>query len=204
MREDEWVMLSEIEHWAYCPRQWAIIHLEQHFSDNDHTVRGHIAHERVDTAGREKRGDATTFWALDVASDSLRIYGRCDRVVQRGDRFVPIEHKSGRRSERAAHLQLVGQAICLEEMLGIDITEGQIYLVATNTTQDVDVADPSLRAEVCQAALDIRSARLVGRLMPKPANDTRCPACSLRPTCLPALVDAPSRQRGLHGATWWP
>ncbi len=202
--DDEWVLLSEIEHWSYCPRQWAIIHLEQYFSDNDDTVRGHIAHERVDAAGKDSRANQTTFWALDVASDRHRIRGRCDRVVCESGSYVPIEHKSGRKTLRAAVLQLVGQAMCLEEMIGDPVREGRLYLAATNATEIVDVADDALRSEVLDIATAVRTARKQGPLLPVPANDNRCPACSLREACMPVLVSSPNTQRGLHGATWWP
>ena len=179
MRDDDWVLLSELEHWTYCPRQWAIIHSEQHFTDNDDTTRGHLEHHRVDSAGSESRHGVQVYWAVDVASDVHRLRGRCDRVVVEGERFVPIEHKSGRRSHHAAAIQLVGQAICLEEMLGIPITHGRIYRAASNTFEDVDVGSDELRAAVHDTAVAIRVARTQQHGLPEPANDHRCPACSL-------------------------
>lgn len=204
MIDDDWVLLSEIEHWIYCPRQWAIIHQEQHFSDNDDTTRGHLEHQRVDTVGHESRPGVQVYWAVSVASDAHRLRGRCDRIVVEGERFVPIEHKSGRRSHRAAAIQLVGQAICLEEMLEAPIEHGRIYLAATNTFKEVDVGSEELRAAVYTAADDIRTARANQKRLPPPANDLRCPACSLNELCLPGLVGDRHRQRGLHGATSWP
>jgi CRISPR-associated exonuclease Cas4 len=201
---DDWVLLSEIEHWSYCPRQWAIIHLEQHFADNELTTRGHIAHERVDTPGSVRRGDHVTLWGVDVWSDRLRLRGRCDRLVLDGGQVVPVEHKSGRRALRAAELQVAGQAMCLEDMLGSAVPRGRLYLVATNELYDVDI-DSELRGAVASATAEIRRWRAgAAASMPGAANDRRCPACSLRESCLPALVSAPHRVRGLHGATWWP
>jgi CRISPR-associated exonuclease Cas4 len=202
--DDEWVLLSEIEHWIYCPRQWAIIHHEQHFTDNDDTTRGHLEHQRVDTVGRESRHGVQVYWAVDVASEVHRLRGRCDRIVVENEQFVPIEHKSGRRSHHAATIQLVGQAICLEEMVGGPIAHGRIYLAASNTFREVDVSDPELRAAVHDSAAAIRAARAEKGQLPQPANDSRCPACSLNEICLPRLVGDPHRQRGLQGATWWP
>lgn len=204
MIDDDWVLLSEIEHWVYCPRQWAIIHNEQHFTDNDDTTRGHLEHQRVDTVGSESRDGVQVYWAVDVASEVHRLRGRCDRIVIESQRFLPIEHKSGRRSHHAAAIQLVGQAICLEDMFGVPIARGRIYLAASNTFRDVDVSDTELRAVVQDAAAAIRAARAEKRRLPRPANDSRCPACSLNETCLPRLVGDPHRQRGLQGATWWP
>lgn len=204
MLDDDWVLLSEIEHWVYCPRQWAIIQSEQHFTDNDDTTRGHIEHGRVDTEGHETRHGVDVYWAVNVASDVHRMRGRCDRVVIENGRLVPIEHKSGRRSHQAAVMQLVGQAICLEEMLAIPLTYERIYLAATNTFMDVDVGDDDLRAAVFTAAEEIRTARADQKRLPPPANDFRCPACSLNELCLPSLVGDRHRQRGLHGVTWCP
>lgn len=201
---DDWVLLSEIEHWVYCARQWAIIHYEQQFVDNDDTTRGHIEHRRVDTAGGEARHGVRTHWAIEVASEFHRMRGRCDRIVVEDGEFIPIEHKSGKRSHRAASIQLVAQAICLEEMIGAPVRHGQIYLAASNTFKDVEVADEALRAEVLHAVRDVRAARGESRRLPAPANDTRCPGCSMNEMCMPALVANPHRQRGLHGATWWP
>lgn len=198
------MLLSEIEHWVYCPRQWAIIHQEQYFTDNDDTTRGHLEHQRVDTVGHESRHGVQVYWAVNVASDVHRLRGRCDRIVVEGERFIPVEHKSGRRSHHAAVIQLVGQAICLEEMLGRPIRHGRLYLAASNTFEDVDVCGAELRAAVHAAAAAIRVERREGKKLPPPANDFRCPACSLNEICLPYLVGDPHRQRGLHGATWWP
>lgn len=203
--DDDWVLLSEVEHWAYCRRQWSLIHLEQWFSSNADTVRGDLAHEHLDDGGRRSRGSETTWWSVDVWSDELRIAGRCDRVIVTDDGLVtPVEHKSGRRTMHAALVQLAGQALCLEEMFGHPIEVGRLYLVAANELQDIQIS-PSLRADVMHAAEGVRSWRRTrGHLLPEPANDQRCPACSLRPGCMPSLVGAPNRVRGLHGATWWP
>lgn len=204
MIDDDWVLLSEIEHWIYCPRQWAIIHHEQHFIDNDDTTRGHLEHQRVDEVGHESRHGVQVYWAVTVASDVHRLRGRCDRIVVEGDQFVPVEHKSGRRSHNAAVIQLVGQAMCLEEMLDIPIALGRLYLAASNAFEDIDVGSEGLRAAVQAAAVEIRTARYEQKRLPRPADDSRCPACSLNELCLPSLVGDPNRQRGLHGATWWP
>jgi CRISPR-associated exonuclease Cas4 len=203
--EDDWVLLSEVEHWAYCSRQWSLIHLEQWFSQNDDTVRGDLAHSHLDDGGRRRRGAETTWWSVEVWSDALRLRGRCDRVLVSEDgSATPIEHKSGRRSQRAAALQLAGQAMCLEEMLGRPIDMGGIYLMASNELQDVEISD-ELRLEVRRAADGIRSwRREQGSLLPVPSNDRRCSACSLQSGCFPSLVGSPNQVRGLEGATWWP
>lgn len=202
---EEWILLSEIEHWSYCPRQWALIHVEQCFVDDAATTRGHIAHERADRPGSRRRGDATTRWGLDVWSERLAVRGRCDRVVFSPDGPRPIEHKSGRRAQHAAHVQLAAQAMCLEEMFDTAIPVATLYLVATNELRDIEIDRP-LRDEVELAVTGVRSgrARMNGEEIPSPVNDQRCHACSMSELCLGTIVASANRVRGLHGATFWP
>ncbi len=204
MYDEDWVSLSEIEHWSYCPRQWAIIHLEQCFIDNDDTTRGHLEHQRVDQPGHENRRGHRSYTAVDVASETEMLHGRCDRIDIEGNNIVPIEFKSGVRHHPAAELQLVGQAICLEDMLSRPVTNGKIYLAASNRTVDIDVGNPVRRGQVRRVAQAIRRARSEGARLPPPANDQRCPPCSLKEVCLPGLIGNQRRQSLLFGATWCP
>ncbi len=202
--DDRWVTLSEVEHWRYCPRQWAIIHLEQCFVDNDDTTRGHLAHRRVDTVGHQIRNTTTTLWSVDVVSEQHGIRGRCDRVLIEGQRVVPVEHKSGEHRHRAFEAQLVGQAVCLEEMSGAPVPLGRIYLAANNTYLDVDVGSSETRTALLDTVAAIRAARTTPPRLPAPAADERCVNCSLNEVCLPGLVTDRRRQRGLHQALPWP
>jgi CRISPR-associated exonuclease Cas4 len=201
---DGWVTLSEIEHWLYCPRQWAIIHLEQCFLDNDDTTRGQLAHRRADTAGHEIRGATTTLWSVDVVSERHEIRGRCDRILIEGQGVVPVEHKSGGQHHLAFEAQLVGQAVCLEEMCAAPVTLGRIYFAATNTYLDVDVGSSAARTVLFDTVTAIRAARTAPPRLPAPAADERCVRCSLNEVCLPGLVSDRNRQRGLHKASPWP
>ena len=202
--DDGWVTLSEVEHWLYCPRQWAIIHLEQCFLDNDDTTRGQLAHRRADNPGRETRGTTATLWSVDVVSEQHGIRGRCDRILVEGQRLVPVEHKSGGQHHRAFEAQLVGQAVCLEEMCAAPVPLGRIYFAATNTYLDIDVGSGAARAALFDAVSAIRAARKNPPRLPTPAADDRCVNCSLNEVCLPGLVSDQRRQRGLHTALPWP
>lgn len=201
--EDDWVTLSEVEHWLYCPRQWAIIQLEQYFIDNDETMRGHLAHRRVDQIGHETRREATTLWSVDVVSEQHRIRGRCDRVLLKDNKVIPVEHKSGAQHHRAFEMQLVGQAVCLEEMCEAPVSRGRLYFVATNTYLDIEVGEASARSALFDALAAIRAARANARRMPAPANDDRCVRCSFIDVCLPSLVSDYERQTALHWQLPW-
>jgi CRISPR-associated exonuclease Cas4 len=202
--DDLWVTLSEVEHWLYCPRQWAIIHLEQCFVDNDDTTRGQLAHKRADALGHQIRGCTTTLWSVDVVSEERGIRGRCDRILVDGNRVIPVEHKSGGHHHPAFAAQLVGQAVCLEEMRAAPVTLGRIYFVATNTYLDVDVGNSAARTALFDAVTAIRAARTTTPRLPTPAADERCVSCSLKEVCLPDLVSHRRRQRGLFEASRGP
>jgi CRISPR-associated exonuclease Cas4 len=187
-RSVEPIPVSALEHFVYCPRQWALIHLEQAFDDNDDTVRGHHDHERVDDAGSTARGDLIVERRLPIWSESLGLYGFCDVVERRGQDITPVEYKSGRTFARAAEVQLAAQAMCLEEMLGCDVPGGVIYSVGSNTRHLVAI-DDELRRLVVDTVAAIR--RQAGDRMPGPVADVRCRRCSLRERCMPQLVADP-------------
>jgi CRISPR-associated exonuclease Cas4 len=185
---------SALEHFVYCRRQWALIHLEQGFDDNNDTVRGHHDHERVDDAGQATRGGLTVERRLPVWSSALGLYGYCDVVERRRDQVTPVEYKSGRTFSRPAEVQLAAQAICLEEMLDRDVPHGVIYSVGPNTRHAVAI-DSDLRAEVASTVAAIREQQIAGPRCPLPAPvaDARCRRCSLNQRCLPSLVADPRR-----------
>lgn len=194
----ESVPISALEHFVYCPRQWALIHLEQVFDDNDDTVRGHHDHERVDDAGQATRGDLVIERRLPVWSSDLGLYGYCDVVERRGDEVLPVEYKTGKRFHYAATVQLAAQALCLEEMSGSAVPAGVIYTVGSNTRHPIAI-DTDLRAAVVAAAKAVRQQSV--DMLPGPVADERCRRCSLNDRCLPGLVADPHRVSTLAAAT---
>ena len=120
-------MLSALQHWSYCPRQCALIHLEQAFDENVHTMRGNAAHARVDEPGFESFEGVRSERALPVWSDRLGLVGKCDVVEFHPDgKIFPVEYKHGRPKENNCDkIQLCAQALCLEEMLKADIKEAK-------------------------------------------------------------------------------
>lgn len=204
--EDDVVLISALEHWSYCPRQCALIHIEQTFDENLFTLRGRRGHERVHgEAGRrtDSRNGVRLAFGLDVWSDRLGLRGKADVVEFHADgAVIPVEHKSGAfvrgRTWEHEERQLCAQAICLEEMLGVAIPTGALYAAGSRARRSVAFA-PALRAEVERGAAAVREM-LAGTRLPAAVNDARCPACSLYDACLPDLTASPERIGGLQGA----
>jgi len=185
------VAIAAIEHYAYCPRQCALIHVDGVWTDNTHTVRGGRGHRRADNfAARLERG-VRVVRAVPLWSESLGLIGRADAVEFRSDgSIVPVEYKIGVRHGDAAHLQLVAQALCLEEMLGRPVTHGGLWFSGPRRRVDVRIGGP-LRAEALRVIAEIRELIDAGRL-PGAVNDARCRECQLLGHCLPDVVSAPS------------
>jgi len=202
---DELLPLSGIQHFAFCRRQWALIHIEQQWQGNLRTVEGHILHEKAhDGKLSEKRGDRLIIRGLPVASHRLMLAGVCDVVEFIGDergvtlfgrrgRFqpMPVEYKRG--EPKASHcdvLQLCAQAICLEEMLACSITKGCMYYGETRHRLEVSL-DDALRGEVLAITQEMHELYR-RRHTPKVKTGSFCRACSLRGLCMPKLCKAPS------------
>ncbi len=182
------IMLSALQHWSYCPRQCALIHLEQAFDENVHTMRGNAAHERVDATGFETFEGVRSERALPVWSDRLGLIGKCDVVEFHPDgRIHPVEYKHGKKREKIHDdIQLAAQVMCLEEMTGKAITHGAIYHHGSRRRREVAIT-PELRHQVENTIADIRAMLASGKL-PPPANDARCKECSLKEICQPQAV----------------
>ncbi len=187
------VSLSALNHWAYCPRRCGLIHMEGEFIDNIHTSRGNAEHERVDRAAHiTGKAGARVEYALSVWSDSLALIGKCDVVEFWPDGTVyPVEYKHGpKRKWLNDDLQLAGQAMCLEDMLGHAAPHGAIYHASSHRRRDVAIT-PALRAKVIETADAIRAMLASGKL-PPPVNDARCRECSLKEICQPEALTGQS------------
>jgi len=190
--ESDPIPISALQHWAYCPRQAALIHLDGVWSDNPFTRRGHLLHERADTPGSDRRGDVRVERALPLFSRRLGLSGRADAVEFHPDgTIVPVEYKSGRRRARYAdELQLCAQAMCLEEMFGRAVPQGAIFHAPERRRRTV-VFSAALRQAVERTIVELAAA-LSRATLPVPVNDGRCPDCSLRRVCLPELSAGPA------------
>lgn len=185
--------LSALQHWAYCPRQCGLIHLEQAFDDNLQTLRGQAVHAQVDRPGFELRRGLRVERALPLFCDRLGLIGKADTVEFEPDGTpYPVEYKHGSRHKAADiaacdDLQLAAQALCLEEMTGRTVTEGAIYYASSKRRRPVPV-DAGLRARVAESVAAIR-AMLASARLPAPTVDSRrCTGCSLRDRCQPEAL----------------
>jgi CRISPR-associated exonuclease Cas4 len=188
------IPLSALEHYAYCPRQAALIHVEGVFTDDVNTVRGHLAHERVDRPGVRATAAAGTrqHYAVPVWSNTLGLYGRCD-VVEIGKGIAaPIEHKVGAYQPGGpADVQVAAQALCLRDMLDLDVPYGEVFTHADRRRHRVTLTD-SLTEAVADTVAALRVV-LIAPQLPPPVADRRCRRCSLLDDCLPrALNNNPS------------
>jgi len=195
--DSELVMISALEHWAYCPRQCALIHLEQTFDENIYTLRGRMEHDRAHEEGVEREGEVRIERGLPLWSRRLGLVGRADVVEFQGAVPYPVEYKHGvRRRRMAADLQLCAQALCLEEMTRERVPKGAIFHQGSRRRREV-IFHQALRQQVEEAVRAVR-ALLQSERLPPPVNDARCDDCSLKESCLPSIVAETSRLASLR------
>lgn len=200
MDDDDLLALSGLQHFAFCPRQWALIHVEGQWADNLHTVEGELFHQRVhDETSAEQRSDLLIVRGLRVFSHRLGVTGQCDVVEFRRDPQgitlagragswlpCPVEYKKGKPKEHNADaLQLCCQAMCLEEMLCCHIKEGDLFYGQPRRRQKVEFTD-ELRQHICQMLESMHDLMQRGHT-PRAKVTKACAACSLREICLPRL-----------------
>lgn len=190
--EAELVMISALEHYSYCPRQCALIHIEQTFDENIYTMKGQIAHERVDETTTRNEEDIHIERALPLWSRRLGLVGRADVVEFHGNIPYPVEYKLGKRREwQYEAIQLCAQALCLEEILGCVIPQGAIYYCSSRVRREISF-DACLRETVEEVTQAVRTM-LKTSVIPPAVNDQRCEKCSLVESCLPNVVVKPKR-----------
>ncbi len=179
------VMISALEHFSYCPRQCALIHVEQTFDENIYTLRGQAVHRRVDEVKTEYQEGVRIERALPLWSHHLGLIGKADVVEFHGKVPYPVEYKHGsRRKKEHDDLQLCAQAICLEEMTGETVPKGAIFHHSSRRRREV-VFHQDLRDLVKTTVQGIREL-LSSQVIPAPVNDQRCPNCSLQESCMPS------------------
>ncbi len=194
MEDDELLVpLSALEHWSYCRRQCALIHLENLWAESSRTVEGHQLHEKVDLPGLEQRPGMRIARSLDLKSERHHLVGRSDVVIFYDDpaypktgRPFPVEYKRGVKNEfRHAELQLCAQALCLEEMLGVSVPCGALYYGASRRRREVEF-NQSLREDTITATREILDMLKKGRTPPVEPGK-KCAECSLKELCLPEM-----------------
>lgn len=198
--EEDFLMLSGIQHFAFCRRQWAMIHIEQQWEENYRTTAGELMHKRAhDESAFEKRGDLLIIRGLRVFSHELGMSGQCDVVEFHREKdgitlfdyegkwkIVPVEYKHGSPKENNAdELQLCAQAICLEDMFQTKIPEGFLYYGETKRRTQVLFSE-ELREKVFNICCEMHNLFQKG-YTPKSKYTKQCHACSLENLCLPGL-----------------
>lgn len=198
--EDEYLMLSGIQHFVFCRRQWALIHIEQQWEENYRTVDGNIMHNRAhDDTFHEKRGNLIIARGMAVSSPYLGISGECDVVEFRQNdngislygqdgkfSVTPVEYKRGSpKIDQSDKLQLAAQAMCLEEMLCCEIPEGYLYYGETRHRTKVEINE-ELREKTQLILQEMHDLFRKGHT-PKVKRTKSCNACSLKNICLPVL-----------------
>jgi CRISPR-associated exonuclease Cas4 len=185
---EDYVMISALQHYAYCPRQFALIHIEQVWDENIYTLRGQRVHEKVDIPDEERLDNVRVERALPLWCHRLGIRGIADVVEFNCDEVpYPVEYKSGSKKPRLADdIQLCAQALCLEEMLGREVTLGAIYHAGSRRRREVKI-DNKLRDRTELTIIGTREL-LFSQKLPPPVTDKRCDDCSLIDACMPKSI----------------
>jgi CRISPR-associated exonuclease Cas4 len=210
--EEDYLPLSGIQHFAFCRRQWALIHIENQWAENERTVDGIIMHEKAHSGDAESRGDVVIMRALRVFSATLGISGECDVVEfhRNADGIslnghdglwqpYPVEYKLGKPKEHNAdEMQLCAQAMCLEEMLCCTIPCGALFYGEPRRRTEVEFT-PELRRAVEDSLNEMHDYYKRG-YTPKAKPRKGCSACSLKEICLPKMVQRKSVAAYVEGA----
>lgn len=199
-REEDFLQLAGLQHFTFCRRQWALIHIEQQWEENVLTVKGNLFHEKVhDGYSAEKRKNIIISRGMPVHSRTLGISGECD-VVEfvraeegialpgREGRYIlyPIEYKRGRaKVTDEDRMQLTAQTICLEEMFVTEIPQAYLFYGETRRRECVEITE-ALRKE-CGRLLQEMHQLYARGYTPKVKKSKKCEACSLKEICLPKL-----------------
>jgi CRISPR-associated exonuclease Cas4 len=190
--EDDFVPLSALQHYLFCSRQCALIHIERVWEENALTAEGRLLHENAHTPGSEKRRDLKTLTAVPLCSKRLRVAGVADVVeLHRRDGVwhpFPVEYKRGLpKAHRADEVQLCAQAMCLEEMHAIEVNEGALFY-GQNRRRHAVAFDEELRRLTGQAADGVHALFAQGVTPTAAYEKAKCEACSLAALCRPRAM----------------
>ena len=198
--EDDMLMLSGIQHYRFCPRQWALIHLEQQWDDNRLTIEGQLLHKHVDDPFyRQKCGEHIMLRAVNIASWELGLYGVADVIelqpsVSAEDTIshpkypgrwipIPVEYKHGKpKRNEVDEVQLVAQAMCIEEMYSVRVPYGVFFYGELRHRTEVEITE-RLRTIVRQCAQEMHDI-FRKAIIPKVKQDKYCGGCSLKDLCM--------------------
>lgn len=197
--EEDYLMMSGIQHFCFCKRQWALIHIDQSWEDDSRTISGNIFHERTDGGTPERRGDVLTLRSVRVSSSELGLSGICDVVELREDpngvefrglngryAIIPVEYKVGERKfEDCDRVQLCAEAMALEEYIGSVIESGCLFYGKERRREVVSIND-DLRQKTRMLSQQMHEMYDSG-VIPTAVYDYRCKRCSLLDICSPSI-----------------
>jgi len=210
--ETEYLMLSGIQHFMFCKRQWALIHIEQQWEENVRTIEGQHLHEKADKPFiREKRKDKIIVRGMPVQSKDLKINGICDvvefiqdskgvEIVGEQGKYIPIpiEYKRGKpKRDETDLVQLAAQAICLEEMLVCEIHTGYMFYNEVKKRVEVPITK-ELKEKVKKLVLEMQEF-YTRRYTPRVKTGKHCLNCSLQHICLPGMMNRQSVKSYIEG-----
>jgi len=201
--EDGLIPLSALQHFLFCPRQCALIHVEHVWVEDVRTAEGRLLHERVDAGGAERRPGVRIERGVALRSLALGVTGRADVVEYHGRPPLPypVEYKRGKpKPHRADEVQLCAQAVCLEEMSGLSVPEGALFYGEARH-RSVVAFDAALRALTADVARQAR-AMIVEQVTPPPVLTAGCRRCSLHDACCPERLERPPGIARWLSAQW--
>jgi CRISPR-associated exonuclease Cas4 len=191
--ESDLISISALQHFIFCPRQCAFIHLEGAWEENFLTAQGRGLHDRAHSETAETRPDCRRIFGMPVRSLELGLAGQCDCVMETPDgKMIPLEYKRGRPKHKDMDtVQLCAQALCLEEMTGRRIDEGFIYYFRIKKRLHVNMDDPmrSLTLKTIENCRDMINKRVT----PLPEYSKKCDSCSFKEMCLPETMEKQKR-----------
>jgi CRISPR-associated exonuclease Cas4 len=203
METDDYLPISGLQHLLFCERQCALIHVEQAWAENHLTIEGRHLHENVDKPKSQSRKGARVATRVALRSERLRLTGYADVVEfhREGGREVPfpVEYKRGKpKRGRYDEVQLCAQALCLEEMLDVEVASGALFYGASKRRMDVEFSE-DLRG-LTESAVERFHKLIADGRTPLPLLAPKCDSCSLRETCMPEIERAPDPKAYLEHA----
>lgn len=194
--DDQLLPLSALQHYVFCRRRAALVHIEGLWSENRFTAEGNVVHAHAhDDRRKDRRGLVETRRGMELRSYVLGLTGKADVVEFHSladgslSRVVLVEYKRGRARPdvgREFEIQVCGQALCLEEQLGRTVDEACLYYAKSKTRVSV-VLSPELRAET-EAAITGLHALIASGTTPTAKYARKCRRCSLIGLCLPKAL----------------
>ncbi|BAQ61531.1 CRISPR-associated RecB family exonuclease Cas4 [Geminocystis sp. NIES-3708] len=192
--ENDFISIASLNHYSYCPHRYWRMFCANEFEDNQYTIDGTTLHDRVHTVGDLNLGETWQIRAIYLKSERYKLIGKADLIEAENGTFYPVEYKRGKKGEWINdELQVVAQALCLEEMTDTNVHTGYIYYAQTHQRQEVKI-DDNLKKDAIVIIKAIQEINQTGKI-PKAVYSKKCKGCSLYSACLPIANDKVNRYR---------